>query len=324
MQHVNVEWDAKTEAVIDKIRKLLALANNNPNEREAEAASAKAHELLEAYNLDVAIVSKQSNKFAARDQRIFQGGLYKWQRDLWDMTARLNFCKYYFKRGLEAGSQYEHELIGSKANVIATQIMANYLQQAIERLTRQWCETNYPNKSIFFKPAIAYREGMAARIVTRMWNLREQHLREEKERIKREREANAAQGINTENALVLQDVISTEEDLNLDFIYKLTPGTSAQRRHESNLRQQAAEKAAEEQLAKQRAWDAANPEEAAKRRAKEQKQWDEYMAKNRAKPRAPTAEELRRMMPSFREGYDKGDEVSLNKQVDKDSKRRLE
>jgi hypothetical protein len=324
---MNVQFDAKTEAVIEKVRKLLALANNNPNEQEAEAAAAKAQELLEAYNLDLAHVSRMSgNGHTPRDKQNLKGGLYGWQRQLWNMTAELNFCKYWYKRGLRAGSSYEHELLGSKVNVISTRLMAEYLQNAIERLAREWMRDNRPGLSIFTKEAIAYREGMAERVVSRMWELRRQRIADEEAKAKAERAANAARGVFTENALTITDVISSEEDLNSDHIYGWEPGTSARRRKESAIRQEAAEREAAELLRKQNEWDAAHPEEAAARKAKEKAEYEartkEWWAKQgKRRERKMTPEEERRQMGSFRQGYNKGAEISLDKQIDEDKRR---
>ena len=316
----DTQFDAKTEAVIDKVRKLLALAKNNDNEHQAEAAASKAQELLEAHNLDMAVINRQSNKFAPRDKQNLRGGLYTWQRDLWNQTARLNFCKYWFIRGTSAGSQYEHELLGSKANVIATQIMANYLQEAIERLARRWVHDNRPGKSIFIKEAIAFREGVAARLSYRLWELQEKRRAEEQDRMKAKRAADAERGVFTENALTILDVGNTEEDLNNDHIYGYAPGTSARQRAEREARMEAADREAAETLRKQAEWDEAHPEEAAARKAKEKaeyerrsKEWWEK-EKNR-RPRKLTAEEERRRLGSYRVGYDKGDSISLNQQV---------
>jgi len=326
--HTDIQFDAKTEAVIDKVRKLLALANNNDNEHQAEAAANKARELLEAYNLDMAIVNKAHNTFAPRDKQILRGGLYTWQRELWYQVAQLNFCKYWYYKGTKAGQQYQHEVLGSKANVIATQVMANYLQEATERLARRWVHENRPGRSIFIKEAIAFREGVANRLITRLYTIRIDRLREEEARIKKEREANASAGIFTENALVLSDVINTEEDLNNDHLYGDPPGTSARRRKEREARQAAAEKAAAEEMRRQAEWDAAHPEEAKARRKKEdaerKRRSDEYWDKeSKRRPRKMTAEEERRQMGSYRTGYNKGDEISLDKQVDHNPTKRL-
>ena len=120
--------DPKMEAVIAKIRKLLAMADGNANEHEAAVAASKAQELLEAYNLDMAIIGRKTGTHAPRNDKKRAGGLYKWQRDLWFATATLNFCKYYYFRGLVAGSQYEHQLIGSHVNVVSTEVMANWFE----------------------------------------------------------------------------------------------------------------------------------------------------------------------------------------------------
>lgn len=306
------------EAVIAKVRKLLALAGNNSNEAEAASAAQKVQDLLEAYNLDMAVISQERKTFAAREKTNLGGGLYKWQRALWYATATLNFCTYYYYKGNKLGGVYEHQLIGSKANVIGAQVMAEYLEGVTERLARKWVAENRPGKSIFIKEAIAYREGLAGRLTNRLWSKRWEHLNAEKERIKQERERNRAVGMMTENALVLQDVINTEEDLNTDYLHGWEPGTAAKRRVETEARQAAAQAAAEEELVKYRKWAAEHPLEAAKLAAEEEK----MKAKNNAnwkkqynRARKPTAEEMRARLPSYREGWSKGDEVSLDKQV---------
>ena len=40
-----------TEKIMEKIKKLLALANNNPSEDEAMAAALKAQEMMAKYNI---------------------------------------------------------------------------------------------------------------------------------------------------------------------------------------------------------------------------------------------------------------------------------
>ena len=318
--------DEKTMAIVEKIRKLLAVANGTANEHEASVAASKAQDLLEAYNLDMAIISQKSHSAASPRNRTHRaGGLYKWQRNLWYAVSTLNFCVYYYKRGLRSGEQYEHQIIGSHANVIGTEIMAQYLEQAIERLTRNWVKVNHPNKSVFIRDAIAYREGLATRISGRLWSQRNQHLAKEAANRKEERARNAAKGINTENALVLQDVINTEEDLNNDFIHGLEPGTSARRRAANEAYRAKAEAAAMEILRKQDEWDAAHPEEAKRRKAAEarrnEEEWKRY--RDRENRRAKTPEEKRQELPSWHEGYVEGEKVSLNRQVDQKHQRKI-
>jgi hypothetical protein len=324
----DVQFDAKTEAVIEKVRKLLALAKGNDNEHQAEAAANKARELLEAYNLDLAHIHKESGNggYAPRDKRNLNGGLYAWQRDLWNMTAQLNFCKYWFIKGNRAGSKYEHELLGSKVNVLSTTLMAQYLQDTVERLAREWMRDNRPGLSIFTKEAIAYREGVASRLVSRMWALRQERIKEQNAKRDAERADNAKRGVFTENAVVLSDVISSEDDLNNDHLWGWPPGTSARKRKEREEKQRILDMEAAEMLRKQNEWDAAHPDEAAARRAKEKREederWERYKAKAaKQRSRKPTPEEERSGMSSFHHGYADGDKVSLDRQVGEDRRR---
>lgn len=311
--------DRDLQLVIAKVQKLLALADNNPNENEASLAAEKAQALLEAYNLDMAQIHKKSKTFAKRDDKRRGGGLYKWQRNLWHAVGVLNFCQYYYYKGNIPGTSYEHRLIGSQANVIGAELMGQYLEDTIERLAQQWVRMNRPGKSVFIREAIAYREGMASRITNRLWSKRWEHLAEEKERIKREREANLRRGINTENALVLQDVINTEEDLNNDYLHDWEPGTSAKQRVENEARQAAAKSAADELLRRQEEWDKLHPEEATARKKREQAKVDEYWHKELTKKstRKETAEEQRRRLGSYKEGWQDGENISLDKQIDR-------
>ena len=320
--------DAKIDSIISKVRKLLAMAEGNANEHEAAVAAMKAQELLEAYNLDMTMIGKKTNTHEPRKKENKEGGLYKWQRNLWYAVSTLNFCRYHYIKGNRAGDVYEHQIIGSHANVVGTEVMAKYLEQAIERIARQWVKENRPGKSIFIKEAIAFREGAAQRITEKLWTARWEHQAAEDAKRKEERARNMAQGINTENALVLQDVINTEEDLNSDYMNGWEPGTSARHRAEREIRQAAAEAAAAGLLRQQDDWDAAHPKEAAERKAREAKQkqadWDSYNSKSRTyRERKPTAEELRRQLGSYSRGYSEGDKVSLHRQVDKEINKSL-
>jgi hypothetical protein len=318
--------DMKMDAVIAKVRKLLAMAAGNANEHEAAIAAMKAQQLLEAYNLDMAIINRATSEHAPRKDEKKSGGLYKWQRDLWYAVAVLNFCRYYYHRGLYAGSSYEHQLIGSHANVIGAEIMARYLESTIERLARNWVAENRPGRSIFIKEAIAYREGLASRLSERLWSKRYEQQEADRKTREAERARNRANGLDTENALVLQDVINTEEDLNMDHICGWPAGTSAKRRAEREREQERASRAAAELLKIQDAWDAAHPEEAAKRKAQEeaeaQRRSDKYWNKT-YRERKATPEEERRRLASFGEGYREGANVSLDKQVDAKVARKL-
>lgn len=327
----------ETEAAIERVRKLLALSRSNPNEHEAQAAAAKAMEILERYNLDVAMVDKEkASGGSERNDKKMGGGLYKWQRSLWEAVCKLCFCHYDPIKGLERGAAYQHRVIGSRANVISAELMAEYIQQTIERLAREWAKSQHLN--IFAKDAVIYREGMATRIVERLNRLRGERLEADRKRKAEEetRKAHPAYA-GSGNALVLADVIATEEDLNNDYLYGYEPGTHARRRKENEIRRAEYRAQYEEKERQDAQWRLENPEAAAKRdeeAAAQRARWEkEYARKERARERArersgyydrqyykTNKDEERRSSPGFRAGYRKGDEVSLNEQVDREQR----
>lgn len=323
-------------SVIAKIEKLLALGQNNDNEHQAAAAMAKVQAMLEAYNLDMSVIGKsgKGHQGAARKDQTGKGGLYGWQRKLWRGVAELNFCHYMSIKGLQKGSVYEHRMIGSHANVISTEIMAKYLQQTIERLAQAWAkERGY--HSVFVRDAIAYRDGMADRIVDKLADRRYKVLEEERIKTEERKKEEAARGVVTGTELTLVDIISTEADYNTDYLNGYELGTTARNRHEAKLRHKKWMAEQEELKRKQQeAWDRfakAHPEKAAKmvadeqaRIAKEQAAWDKKHRKVYTyRERAKTAEEKRRDLPAFRDGYRDGGQVGIDTQVDRAEHRRI-
>ena len=322
----NQELSPEALAVIEKVKKLLALAQGNANENEASAASAKAMELLAAYNLDMATVGDARTGSTQRVKEQRKGGLYGWQRSLWQAVCELNFCMYWSIRGTRAGQTYQHKVLGRKENVIGAEVMADYLQSAVERLAQEWAKDR-GFASVFVREAIAYREGMAARLVERLQELRRQRLdddaRKQREQAAAARHPSATGG----TGLVLASVIQSEMDANYDFMYGYEPGTTAARRAANAARQFEAQRAADEAIRQRDAAEAANPQLKADRLAREAKTaaanakyWGKYFAKqaNRApRYRNMTSGEQRAAMPSFSDGYRKGNDIGLDKQVDR-------
>lgn len=330
------------KAVIEKVQKLLALANGNANEHEAEAATAKAMDLLAAYNLSMHQVgTKQPD--GKREDKKRKGGLYGWQRDLWKHVAELNFCMYWSIKGLTAGSTYEHRVLGSEVNVVSTEVMADYLQATVERLAQKWAKEN-GLKSVFVREAIAYREGMAHGLVGRLNAMRRKREREEQE-------ARDARGTGDGKAVILADVVTSEADLNNDYINGWEPGRTSRERAERAAKQAEAYARYQEREAEEKAKREADPEYAAKMAEKEKADkdyWDELVAKSQRKAEAAerrrmknagkegyddlgykiqyrreTAQEQRMGLRSFGEGVVKAQSISLDKQVDKDAERKV-
>jgi hypothetical protein len=325
---VTAELSEEQRSVVAKVEKLLRLADKNPNAAEAASATAKAQELLQAYNLSLAMVEQGSGGSGAREKAMLKGGVYQYQRDLWKAVAELNFCLHWNRRKWEPyqrtvkswdGTKRQvtdekrvwiHCLVGRTVNTASTRAMATYLEQAIERLLRERLGPNQTNM-LFSRWAVSYREGAAHNIIQRIYKRRRELLKEE-ERKRRDAEAAAVAatraGVSTATALTLSTYIDKETDANMDFIYG--EGWSAEQAAE-RARRAKAEAEAEAEYA---AWAAANPEEARREEEKARKR-EEAEEKRRAR-RGSGDSGKQYDAGAFWAGNDAAKKVSLDQQVD--------
>lgn len=295
--------------VIETVRKLLNLANKNPNPEEAASAAAKAQKMLAEHNIQMSMVEEQTGKVEGkREKAKLQGGMYKYQQALWTAVAELNFCLYwnqqtwekrkvqqrytgwgqgFWNEKLGRYTQYQwvedyartwrHTLVGRTINTQSTVVLAQYLEGAIERLLLERLSerTDQPNSQRFSSWAVAYREGAVYDLVERLEEKR-RGLIDEMERAAREAELRAREsGVSLATSLSIEVMAQTERDANMDHIYG--EGWSAQQRAK---RAEAARIKAEEEAAYAQ-WAAANPEEARKEEAKRREEARKYWARRR-------------------------------------------
>lgn len=87
--------------IIQKIEKLLALAENNPNENETAAAAAKAQKLIAQYNIDVANLggAEKKQELGTSTHTIPRDYHYnrKWRYELALIVSRNFRCKVYVR-----------------------------------------------------------------------------------------------------------------------------------------------------------------------------------------------------------------------------------
>lgn len=121
------------ERVIDKIRKLLALAGS-PNENEAAVASEKAQALLAEHNLsmtDIKSGTEKGSDFIIDGETITNAR--PWRRSLGSAIAKLYFCTYFFTT---IGGEDRHSFVGAKHNIEVARLMFDYLTKTVDRLAR--------------------------------------------------------------------------------------------------------------------------------------------------------------------------------------------
>lgn len=335
--------DEATRKAVDRIEKLMRLAGSNPNEEEAASALSKANELLVAYGLDMAVIEQASGQSGARLDEQVSGGMHKYQRELWGHIARLNFCMYWTqKTRVKPGSKqekrgrrwtHEHRLVGRTVHVAATKGMAHYLDQTIERLCRKFLG---PERSMqyYSRDAVAFREGIADRVIEKIVARRHEFELEEERKAAQAAQQAAAAGVSLATALTVASLAEKERIANYDFLNgegawarKLADDAEREKRWaEHRARQAEANRRAEEEYAK---WAEAHPDEAKKEAAKERAR---ERARERRRERGggygryrfrQTAEEMRRDSGSYQAGYEKGDSVSIDPQMDNGNNKRI-
>jgi hypothetical protein len=323
--------------IIERIQKLLNLAAKNPNKAEADAAAAKAQELLTQYNLDAATVGSATDS-GRREEAKVRGGFYQYQRDLYRAVAELNFCFYwhqefidetqlsnrirlhmpkaeqagYFENGKVkrrwwGRKQFRHVFVGRVVNTAATRVMATYLEQAVERACRERLGEN--GEHLFSRWAISFREGAVEELVGKISERFYDRLRKEQAELRKaqraagkaEDDANAPTG---STAVTLHTLVKSEADANYDFIH----GEGAAARWH-------AEKAAAAQEAKERReaytkWAKANPEEARRREEEARKAEEKRARRYRGGPA-----EKERDYNALRAGREAGRKIGIDQQA---------
>lgn len=90
------------EKILNKIKNLLDLANNNPNENEAIAAALKAQELMAKYNIELDQLDDKKETREIVEEIYHQSGKHemrKWKIGLAAIIAQNFRCKTYFMGG---------------------------------------------------------------------------------------------------------------------------------------------------------------------------------------------------------------------------------
>ena len=88
----------KREKMIEKIKKMMALAENNPSEEEALSAALQAHKLMMKYNIhesEVTLEEVKEDIVSIFSEQNHNSSLHKWRKQLGAIVARAFRCKCY-------------------------------------------------------------------------------------------------------------------------------------------------------------------------------------------------------------------------------------
>jgi hypothetical protein len=141
--------------IMDRIRKLLALATST-NTHEAALAAAKAQALMFQHNITTAQIDALASQDAHKAQYVREDitliGAHRnsknWRRLLIFNLARPNFCQAFSFRGTTRMA-----LVGQRHNIELITYLAAYLTREIERLAREgyhaltWYQRDVPQRT---------------------------------------------------------------------------------------------------------------------------------------------------------------------------------
>jgi hypothetical protein len=124
------------EQVIERIRKLLALAQSS-NPHEAALAAERATAIAQRHNLDLArIGSIEDERYVQRELDV--GGAAPWRWLLMSAVARANFCRA-LRRRVAGRFQSEMFLVGERHNIAVCEFLYAFLAGEVDRLAeRGW------------------------------------------------------------------------------------------------------------------------------------------------------------------------------------------
>ncbi len=157
------------EATLNKISKLLTLADSGTNENEANTAMSAAMALLAKHNL----TSSDIESWTLREEEIMSEDVENgkrfnsWHRQLFHVVAETHFCYVY-----RSGREGKYVLTGTETNRRAVVILMSYLEAVIEDCARQALK-EYQGWEHGKTYVNSFKLGMVSRICERLYA--EQH-----------------------------------------------------------------------------------------------------------------------------------------------------
>jgi hypothetical protein len=159
------------ENLLDKVRKLLRLAERTTNEGEAAAAAGAAQRLIERHRLDVASIDLGEAHEApveAPEQTVLDGAEGRrnkcaWRGSLASGVARANACRVYW-----TGPRLQ--IVGAPSDVATVRYLYAYLVREIDRIA----DTKSGGKAWLH----AWRMGAVSTVSQRLREAREEARRE--------------------------------------------------------------------------------------------------------------------------------------------------
>lgn len=192
------------EKILDKVKKLLALANNaGATDGERDNALRMAHGFLAKHNLSLED-AQEHEALEGREKQYIETFQMKWACQVCNNVAKLFFCSYYTGEKLNA-TKGKHYFVGKQSNAITATLISTYVINSILKEARSKWKHNLAPESRSF--CIGASDKLYERIIEMIKDVN-------------------IEGVSSENAVVIHNLYKTEKDANMLFIKN--SGTSLQ------------------------------------------------------------------------------------------------
>lgn len=187
------------ERILDKVKKLLALANNaGATEGERDNALRMAHNMLAKHNLAMRDLEEHEQQEGREEVKSETFGM-QWCRAIARDMANLFFCKTYLGGKLNA-TRMTYYFVGKESNAVTAQLMTEYLINNILKECRKRYGHNLAPESRSFAL------GAADVINNRVYHMMKSNA--------------PVEGVSAANALVIHELYKSEAEANEAFIAK--------------------------------------------------------------------------------------------------------
>lgn len=137
----------ETDKITKKIKSLLSLAGNNPNENERNEAFQKAQSLLARHNLTMAQINFHDFEGEPINTLQLDVKVEPWRTLVLDAVSKIYYIDYYFSSGVRPSGFNKRRwfvLVGTDTNIMTAKEIFSWLALAIKKeATRQYPESSY-------------------------------------------------------------------------------------------------------------------------------------------------------------------------------------
>jgi hypothetical protein len=158
---------SNNSSLFNRVKKLLALSQNNPDIHEAEAALAKAQEMIAKHNISEAFLKAETGDYGSTASITkmmihASGRVATWLASLAGSVSEVNGCAVYIARGRGI------MCVGEESDIALVEILIAYLEKEVIWHCKSACADRKMNKAQGRVFANTFKMGAASTLCRRL------------------------------------------------------------------------------------------------------------------------------------------------------------